>query len=332
MQNPAWLLLAASTLSAPPPPQSPAPAPAKPAIVGTMSDLMVKVIYPASDAIFYITTRLPTTDSEWIELQGKALMVAESANLLMMPGRARDEDRWMQDAKLMLDAGRAAYRAARAKDVAALEALNEQLYESCTSCHQHYRPNYGRRPTAAAPSTGQPSEPRDPNPTNPPDSRDPRAQAAPPAPPAPPANKRQTLEGRWKLRAAEDIRADGSVARYPWGKSPVGSIVVEGGACYLQIASSDTPAFKAGTTTVGEQMKAALLSTYIAYSGPCTIDQTEGSVTLKVEAAWRPDYVGTTQKRFFRFENGRLLFGPATGSMRVGDETLTRRLTLDRVQ
>jgi len=191
MQNPAWLLLAASTLSAPPPPQSPAPAPAKPAIVGTMSDLMVKVIYPASDAIFYITTRLPTTDSEWIELQGKALMVAESANLLMMPGRARDEDRWMQDAKLMLDAGRAAYRAARAKDVAALEALNEQLYESCTSCHQHYRPNYGRRPTAAASSTGQPSEPRDPNPTNPPDSRDPRAQAAPPAPPP-------TSDRRWR--------------------------------------------------------------------------------------------------------------------------------------
>jgi len=328
MQNPAWLLLAASTLSAPPPPQSPAPAPAKPAIVGTMSDLMVKVIYPASDAIFYITTRLPTTDSEWVELQGKALMVAESANLLMMPGRARDEDRWMQDAKLMLDAGRAAYRAARAKDVAALEALNEQLYESCTSCHQHYRPNYGRRPTAAAPSTGQPSEPRDPNPTNPPDSRDPRAQAAPPAPPA---NKRQTLEGRWKLRAAEDIRADGSVARYPWGKNPAGSIVVEAGSCYLQIMSTDTPGFT-GSTSKGEQMKATLLSSYIAYSGPCTINEAEGSVALKVEAAWRPDYVGTEQKRFFRFENGTLLFGPATGSIRAGNETLTRRLTLDRVQ
>ena len=219
----------------------------------------------------------------------------------------------MQDAKLMLDAGRAAYRAARAKDVAALEALNEQLYESCTSCHQHYRPNYGRRPTAAASSSAQ------------------TAPAAPPAAPAPPADKRPTLQGRWKLRAAEDIRADGSVARYPWGKNPVGSIVVEGGSCYLQIASSDTPAFT-GTTPVGEQMKASLLSTYIAYSGPCTIDETEGSVTLKVEAAWRPDYVGTTQKRFLRFEKGTLLFGPATGSMRLVNDTLTRRLTLDRVE
>jgi hypothetical protein len=323
MQNPAWLLLAASALSAQPPSPATPAAPVRPAIVATMSDLMVKVIYPASDALFYITTRQPTSESEWSELQGKALMVAESANLLMMPGRARDEDRWMQDAKLMLDAGRAAYRAARAKDIAALEELNDQLYESCTSCHQHYRPNYGRRPMAApsaSASTNQPAAPVQPNPTNPPGPRDPSGL------------ERQTLEGRWKLRAAEDIRADGSVARYPWGKNPVGSIVVEGGSCYLQIMSSDTPAFTSTATSKGEQMKAALLSSYIAYSGPCTINDAEGSVTLKVEAAWRPDYVGTEQKRFFRFENGTLLFGPATGSIRTGSETLTRRLTLDRVQ
>jgi hypothetical protein len=54
-------------------------------------------------------------------------------------------------------------------------------------------------------------------------------------------------------------------------------------------------------------------------------------VTLKVDAAWRPDYVGTEQKRFFRFDNGVLLFGPAPGSIRAGNEALTRRLTLDRV-
>ena len=121
------------------------------------------------------------------------------------------------------------------------------------------------------------------------------------------------------------------MARRPWGEHPVGSIVVERGACYLQIMSSDTPSF-AGGTPPGEQMKAALLSSYIAYSGPCVVDAAAGSVTLKVEAAWRPDYVGTEQKRFFRFDNGVLLFGPAPGSIRAGNETLTRRLTLDRVQ
>src|SRR3954447_18325136 len=137
--------------------QAPAAAPpTQPA--STMSELMIRIIYPASDAIFYITTREPKTEAEWGELQGKALAVAESANLLMMPGRARDQDRWMDDARLMLDAGRAAFRAAKTRDVAAVAALNDQLYTSCTSCHQHYRSNYGRRPTATdtAPRTDAP--------------------------------------------------------------------------------------------------------------------------------------------------------------------------------
>ena len=299
------VLLLAATVAAQTVPMQPA---------STMSELMVTIIYPASDAIFYITTREPKTDVEWGELQGKALAVAESANLLMMPGRARDQDQWMQDAKLMLDAGRAAFRAAKAKDVAALEAVNDQLYTSCTSSHQHYRANYGRRP-AASPAVS-------------PD------QAAPPARPDPPrpAASAPKLEGRWKLRTAEDLRANGTVARLPWGEHPVGSIIVERGACYLQIMSSDTPSFAPGTATPTEQMKATLLSSYIAYSGPCAINDAEGSVTLKVDAGWRPDYVGTEQKRFFQIDNGVLLFGPAPGSIRAGNEALTRRLTLDRVR
>src|SRR5207237_8670321 len=121
----------------------------------------------------------------------------------------------------------------------------------------------------------------------------------------------QSIQGRWKLIAAEDLRADGSTARYPWGRHPVGSIVVDGAACYLQIMSGDTPAFSGGRQSMTEQMKAALLTSYIAYSGPCAIDEAVGKVTLKVEAAWRPDYVGTEQIRFFTFDKGRLIFGPA---------------------
>ena len=139
-----------------------------------------------------------------------------------------------------------------------------------------------------------------------------------------------TIQGRWRLLSAEDIRADGTVARLPWGKRPIGAIVVEGGYCYVQIMSSDVPAFTAGKP-IGEQMTAALLSTYIAYSGACTINETEGSLNLKVDSAWRPDYVGTDQKRFFKFDNGKLIFGPAVGSLKAGGEALTRRLTLERV-
>jgi len=120
-----------------------------PSRVGTMSELMVHLIYPTSDAVFYITSRTPATDADWVELQARTLVLAESANLLMMPGRARDQGRWITDARLMLDAGAAAFTAAKAKDVAALEAVSDRLYESCTTCHTHYRPGYGKKPGGA---------------------------------------------------------------------------------------------------------------------------------------------------------------------------------------
>jgi hypothetical protein len=141
----------------------------------------------------------------------------------------------------------------------------------------------------------------------------------------------ETIQGRWKLVAAEDMRPDGTVGRLPWGSHPVGSIVVENGSCYLQIMSSDVPKFAAAAPT-GEQMKEALLSTYISYTGRCTIDEAAGRVTLKVEAAWRPSYVGTEQVRYFRFEGSKMYFGPAPNTMRGGGESLTRRLTLIRAE
>ena len=114
--------------------------------VGSMSDLMVKIIYPTSDALFYIESRTPKDEAEWNAFEGQMLMLAESANLLMMPGRARDQKQWMADAKLMLDAGALAVKATKTKNVEAIAALSDQLLESCTTCHKHYRPGYGQKP------------------------------------------------------------------------------------------------------------------------------------------------------------------------------------------
>jgi hypothetical protein len=111
--------------------------------VGTMSELMVHLIYPTSDAVFYISSRTPTTDAEWGELQARTLTLAESANLLMMPGRMRP-GQWNKDARQMLEAAWGAFKAAKAKDASGVEAVSDQLYESCVSCHKAYRPNYGK--------------------------------------------------------------------------------------------------------------------------------------------------------------------------------------------
>ena len=147
MRIPTGFLLMGALLTPPlaaqePADEGPVPTPER---IGTMSDIMVKILYPYADAIFYISTRTPTDSDEWTALEGKALVLAESGNLLMMPGRARDEDQWMRDAALLMRAGQAAFKAAQDRDVEALVELNDQLYQSCVSCHQHYRRGYGRR-------------------------------------------------------------------------------------------------------------------------------------------------------------------------------------------
>jgi hypothetical protein len=114
-------------------------------IVGTMSQLMVDIILPTSDDLFYIQRNPPSTDPEWAAIERSALTLAESGNLLMMPGRSRDQGKWVTDAQLLVDGGNLAFKAAKAKDLDAIVALNDQLVTACVTCHQDYRPNYRRR-------------------------------------------------------------------------------------------------------------------------------------------------------------------------------------------
>ncbi len=113
-------------------------------IVGNVSQLMIDIIYPNSDALFYIERTPPKTDHDWNVIRGNALTLAESGNLLLMGYRQRDQDKWVKDTKLMIDAGTAAFRAAQKKDMQAILDLNDQLYQSCVVCHKDYRPNYGK--------------------------------------------------------------------------------------------------------------------------------------------------------------------------------------------
>jgi hypothetical protein len=113
--------------------------------VGNMSQLMVNMIYPSSDAIFYVDRKPPSNDAEWNALASQALILAESGNLLLMPGRARDQGNWTKDTKLMIEAGAAAFKAARAKDIEGIRAVSDALNESCITCHTQYRADYPKR-------------------------------------------------------------------------------------------------------------------------------------------------------------------------------------------
>ncbi len=103
---------------------------------------MLDLIHPASnDILLAIYRGGPADEKEWAAVRRSAVTLAESGNLLMLPGRARDQAEWSKDVKMLVDAGNAAYQAALSKDVKALAAVAQPLDASCTTCHKQYRPN-----------------------------------------------------------------------------------------------------------------------------------------------------------------------------------------------
>src|SRR5881409_4143216 len=113
--------------------------------LATMKQLMVEIIHPASNEILLFVSRGSSQDEkEWDRVRRSAITLAESANLLTMRGRARDQGEWVKDAKLLADVGAAAYKAAEAKDAKALAALTESLDASCTTCHRSEERRVGK--------------------------------------------------------------------------------------------------------------------------------------------------------------------------------------------
>jgi hypothetical protein len=110
--------------------------------VATMKQLMLDLIHPASNDILLFVYRGGSKDeTDWVAVRRGALTLAESGNLLMTRGYARDSSEWAKDARLLVDAGTAAYKAAQAKDVNALAALTGRIDAACTTCHRQFRPN-----------------------------------------------------------------------------------------------------------------------------------------------------------------------------------------------
>lgn len=67
-------------------------------------------------------------------------ILAETGNLLLLPGRAKDNDQWMKNAEALVDAGSAAFKAANSKDANALTHIGDKIDETCETCHAKYLP------------------------------------------------------------------------------------------------------------------------------------------------------------------------------------------------
>lgn len=128
-------------------PVAPAPAPAfKP--VADMRSLMNGLIDPAADVIWESVSititregtdeRAPSTVDEWQALRDAALVLAESGNLLMMEGRAIDNDDWPRASRSMTEVALGVITAVEAQNPDEIMTVGGRLYDTCVNCHVRY--------------------------------------------------------------------------------------------------------------------------------------------------------------------------------------------------
>lgn len=114
----------------------------------SMADLMKWVIDPAADTLWdsvsWISnekgtkSNAPKTEEDWNALRIQAGILVESANLLMLEGRAKDEGIWMEKARLFGIEAKKNLLAIEARDVDKLFELGGDLDHACESCHLKY--------------------------------------------------------------------------------------------------------------------------------------------------------------------------------------------------
>jgi hypothetical protein len=155
----------------------PAQAPAKPAagapvrvtakVQGNLAQVMRGILFPNSNIIFDAQNNDPTkkkADEQfgnpyggWQNVENAAIALAESANLLIIPGRMCSNGKpaplaradWPGLVQGLRDASMASYKAAQSKNMDNIVDAAGTLTEACSACHDKYRekPNLSLRCT-----------------------------------------------------------------------------------------------------------------------------------------------------------------------------------------
>jgi cytochrome c556 len=136
----------------------------------TLAQLMKGILFPNSNVIFFAqgedpakvppakdpaaaTDPLADTYGKWEAVENSALAIAESANLLTIPGRKCSNGLavpignadWPKLVQGLRDAGMAAYKAAQSKNMDKILDAADVMTTACSNCHDKYR----EKPTPA---------------------------------------------------------------------------------------------------------------------------------------------------------------------------------------
>jgi hypothetical protein len=126
-----------------------APAPPFKAVVDTKT-LMLAMLEGPADVIWQSTGTTiteagveefqPRTPEEWAKIRAAAVTVTEAGNLLMVPPRAQDGDRWMRAASGLIAQGERMIAAIDRKSPKDVFDVGADLYDACVTCHVNYMP------------------------------------------------------------------------------------------------------------------------------------------------------------------------------------------------
>lgn len=174
MRRLSWLAIVAAVIAASCGTQSGAPAApaATPAVApgptpaphANLAQLMRAIPFPASNLIFDTQSTDPGAKPKpgqgegatakfsgiyggWQAVETSALALAETANLLMVPGRLcqngrpapTDREDYKKFTQGLVDAGMAAYKAAQTKSLEAMIEVTGTVADACGACHEVYR-------------------------------------------------------------------------------------------------------------------------------------------------------------------------------------------------
>jgi len=144
---------------------------------GNLAELMRAIAFPNSNIIFNVQVKDPGTQAKkppaaapfdyvewgttvypgWLAIDQAAVALTETAPLLLTPGRRCqngkpvpvDRADWKQYVKDLVEVGKLARAASRARNFEAFVDISEKLNDACANCHKVYRDKGGTEGSGA---------------------------------------------------------------------------------------------------------------------------------------------------------------------------------------
>lgn len=130
-------------------------------------------------------------------------------------------------------------------------------------------------------------------------------------------NSAPSLVGSWHLVSYKSRTADGTVTDL-YGSTPLGQLIYDAaGHMSVHLLKPDLP--KCGTLDrrkCPDSEARTAFDNYLGYWGRYQVNAGAKAVTHYIDGASVPDWVGTSQERFFKLEGARLTL--TTPSMKIG--------------